>query len=182
MPHRLSIICFLVMMCVSASAQRAVQGTVTSAEDGQPIPGVNVIVEGTSTGTATDVEGKYSLQLAEGQNMLHFSFVGYATQTVTVGDRSQVDVQLASDTQTLEEVVVIGYGVQKKSDLTGAVASVSGSDLSKIPSLNPVQGLMGKAAGVQVTNTSGAPGSSPVVRIRGVGTFNNSSPIYVVDG
>ncbi|MBA4145706.1 MAG: hypothetical protein C0523_08085, partial [Cytophaga sp.] len=172
----------LFLVCISTYGQRTVQGTVTSKDDGQPIPGVNVVVQGTTTGTATDVDGKFSLSLPPGQNTLNFSFLGYVTQTITVGEQSVIDIALATDTQTLEEVVVIGYGVQKKSDLTGAVASVRGEDLVKIPSLNPVQGLMGKVAGVQVTNTSGAPGSSPVVRIRGVGTFNNSSPIYVVDG
>lgn len=172
----------LFLMCVTAYGQRVVQGTVTSKDDGQPVPGVNVVVQGTTTGTATDIDGKFSLQLAEGQNILTFSFIGYTSQTITVGDQSVINVAMATDTQTLDEVVVVGYGVQNKSDLTGAVASVKGEDLVKIPSLNPVQGLMGKVAGVQVTNTSGAPGSSPVVRIRGVGTFNNSSPIYVVDG
>jgi TonB-linked SusC/RagA family outer membrane protein len=180
--RKILIFNLMIMSLSIAFAQKTVQGTVTAKEDGQPVPGVNVVVQGTTVGTATDFDGKYSLQLPEGQNVLAFSFIGYTTQTVTVGSQSVIDVQLESDTETLQEVVVVGYGIQNKSDLTGAIGSIKGSDLTKIPSANAVQGLMGKVAGVQVTNTSGAPGSSPVVRIRGVGTFNNSSPIYVVDG
>jgi TonB-linked SusC/RagA family outer membrane protein len=179
---KLLIFNLLVVIYGTAGAQHIVQGTVTSKDDGQPIPGVNVLIQGTTSGTATDFDGKYSLQLGDNQNTLVFSFVGYTTQTITVGTQSVIDVQLASDTETLEEVVVVGYGIQRKSDLTGAVSSLKGQELTKVPALNPVQGLQGKVAGVQVTNTSGAPGANPMVRIRGVGTFNNSAPIYVVDG
>jgi len=165
-----------------AFAQRTVQGNVTDKEDNQPLPGVNVLVSGTNNGTATDAEGNFTLTLEDNQDVLIFSFIGYKTLNVTVGDQTQLSIQLESDIQSLEEVVVIGYGVQQKSDLTGAVASVRGADLTKIPAVNPAQALMGKVAGVQVTNASGAPGAAPVVRIRGVGTFNNAGPIYVVDG
>src|SRR5258706_3057883 len=140
------------------------------------------MVQGTAKGTATDIEGRYRLELGPGDNNLSFSFIGYKTTTVTVGERSTLDAILEQDTKTLEEVVVVAYGTQKKSDLTGAVSSLRGSDLSKIPALDPSMALQGKVAGVQVTNSSGAPGSQPIVRIRGTGTFNDSSPIYVVDG
>jgi TonB-linked SusC/RagA family outer membrane protein len=161
---------------------RVVEGTVISGDDQTGMPGVNVILKGTTTGTATDVNGKYRLEVPGETSIIQFSFIGYQTAEEPVGTRSVIDITLQADTETLEEVVVVGYGIQRKSDLTGAISSVRGKDLVKVPSSNPMQALQGKVAGVQVTNTSGAPGSSPVVRIRGVGTFNNSSPIYVVDG
>jgi TonB-linked SusC/RagA family outer membrane protein len=182
MTHKLLFSSLLLLINSVVFGQQNVRGRVTSKEDNQPVPGVNVLIQGTAQGAATDLDGKFNLSLAENQKVLIFSFVGYQTQTIDVGTRSVIDVELVADVQSLAEVVVVGYGLQRKSDLTGAVTSVKGSDLVKIPSLNPTQALMGKVAGVQVTNTSGAPGSSPVIRIRGVGTFNNSSPIYVVDG
>ena len=161
---------------------KTITGTVTSADDNVPLPGVNVVVEGTSKGTVTTVDGTYSIDLSPEETTLNFTFVGYVAQKITVNDQTTIDVVLQPDTQTLEEVVVIGYGVVKKSDLTGAVSSVRGSDLTSVPAVSPMQSLQGKVAGVQITSPSGAPGSTPVVRIRGTGTFNNSSPIYVVDG
>ncbi len=163
---------------------KTVKGTVTDAENAQGLPGVNVIVSGTTNGTTTDINGAFSIELANSENSLSlsFTFVGYKTVTEPVGDRTVINVKLETDTQILEDVVIVGYGTQKKTDLTGSVSSLRGSDLTKIPSLDPTQALQGKVAGVQVTNASGAPGSQPIVRIRGVGTFNNSSPIYVVDG
>lgn len=168
---------------VSVWAQsRQISGTVTSSEDGQPLPGVNVVVQGTTKGTVTDINGTYSLELAESENTLVFSFVGFITQTVPVDNRSTVDIVLQIDSKTLEEVVVIGYGTVNKSDLTGSVSSVKGEDLVKVPAVSPMQALQGKVAGLQVMSGSGAPGQSPIVRIRGTGTFNNANPIYVVDG
>lgn len=165
-----------------ALAQRMIHGTVVDAADNQPLPGVNILVSGTNTGTASDVEGNFVLELEEGQNTLVFSFIGYQTKEVNIGDATELAIRMETDVQSLEEVVVIGYGIQQKSDLTGAVASLRGDDLTKIPAANPAQALMGKVAGVQVTSASGAPGAGAVVRVRGVGTFNNASPIYVVDG
>ena len=170
-------------MVISSSAQnRTVTGVVTSSEDGLSLPGVNVIVQGTNKGTATDIGGSYTIELAEGETALSFSFVGFQTQTVEVGDRSVIDIVMEPDPVTLQDVVVVGYGVVRKSDLTGSVSSVRGDDLTRIPAVSPTQALQGKVAGVQVTSSSGAPGSGTVVRIRGTGTFNNSNPIYVVDG
>jgi TonB-linked SusC/RagA family outer membrane protein len=161
---------------------RTVTGKVTSSDDGMPLPGVSVVVQGTNKGTATDAEGQYSLELGSSENTLVFTFVGYKAQTVSVGERTAVDIVLAIDEQILDEVVVIGYGTVRKSDLTGSVSSVRGGDLTKIPAASPMQALQGKVAGVQITTNNGAPGAGPVVRVRGVGTFNNSDPIYVVDG
>jgi TonB-linked SusC/RagA family outer membrane protein len=161
---------------------RTVTGKVTSSEDGMPLPGVSVVVQGTTKGTATDAEGQYSLELAPSENTLVFSFVGYKTQEATVAALTTVDIVLVPDEQMLEEVVVIGYGTVRKSDLTGSVSSVRGGDLTKIPAASPMQALQGKVAGVQITTNTGAPGAGPIVRVRGVGTFNNADPIYVVDG
>lgn len=181
--HKALLVSLLCLISYSGFAQnRVVEGTVTSKDDKEPVPGVNVAVQGTTKGTATDMDGKYRMELSPGENTLVFSFIGFATQTIEVGNRAVVDVVLESDNDLLQEVVVVGYGVQQKSDLTGSISSVKGSELTRIPSFSAVQGLQGKVAGVQIFNSSGAPGANPIVRVRGVGTFNNSSPIYVVDG
>ncbi|WP_416864187.1 MAG: SusC/RagA family TonB-linked outer membrane protein [Imperialibacter sp.] len=181
-----SVVLFIVMSMGSqatAVAQASVvKGKVTSQDDGEGLPGVSIQVEGTSRGTVTDFEGAYSVELQSGDSKLIYSFIGYKTVTVDVGSRSIIDLVMEPDIEQLEEIVVVGYGVQRKSDVTGAVASVRGADLTKIPAANPMQALQGKVAGVQVSSGSGQPGAAPVVRIRGVGTFNDSSPIYVVDG
>lgn len=181
--HKALIITVLSTFSIVGLAQnRVVEGTVTAKEDGQGIPGVNVSIKGTSKGNATDLDGKYRIELGPGENVLVFSFVGFATQTIEVGSRSTVDVVMESDADLLEEVVVVGYGVQQKSDLTGSIASIKTAEITRIPSFNAVQSLQGRISGVQVFNSSGAPGANPIVRVRGVGTFNNTSPIYVVDG
>jgi TonB-linked SusC/RagA family outer membrane protein len=161
---------------------RTITGTVTSQSDSQPLPGVSVVVKGTTRGTVTDVDGKFSIELGPGDNTLEFSYIGHTAQSVTVDQRSEIILALSEDTKLLDEVVVIGYGTVRKSDLTGAVSSIKSSDLTKVPSVSPMQSLQGKVAGLQVMSSSGSPGSSPVVRIRGTGTFNNANPIYVVDG
>lgn len=172
----------LIISVYGFGQDRQVTGTVVEAETGESLPGVNIMVEGTTQGTVTDFNGEYALTLADGDNVLIFSFVGYRTQRVEVGTQTTIDITLEQDVSQLQEVVIIGYGTVQKSDLTGAVSSIDGEELMKIPSANPIQGLQGKVAGVQVTSSSGAPGDNPVVRIRGQGTFNNASPIYVVDG
>ena len=182
MKQFLSVFAFLLAFSSAMAQNRFVEGKVTAQEDSQALPGVNVLVLGTAKGTATDIDGHYRIEMADGETTLNFSFIGYKTISVTVGDRTTVDVALELDTKTLEEVVVVAYGTQKKSDLTGAISSLRGADLTKIPALDPTMALQGKVAGVQVTSSSGAPGSQPIVRIRGTGTFNDASPIYVVDG
>lgn len=180
--RKLLIFNLLIMCWGAVYAQKTVQGTVTSKDDGQPIPGANVLIQGTTTGTVTDIDGKYTLNLADGQDVLHFSFVGYVAQTVTVGGQSVIDIQLESDTKTLDEVVVVGYGVQKKSDITGSTANIKGGELMRQPVLTATQALQGKVAGVQIIS-SGQPGSSPQIRIRGVGTtLSGTTSLYVVDG
>lgn len=174
---------FTYLSVLNAIAQdRTVSGTVTSAEDGLPLPGVSVIVQGTSKGVATGVDGTFLIKLTEGENTLVFSFVGFETQVVPVDQRSVINVFLKPDTKMLEEVVVVGYGIQKKSDVTGAMASVEGSELVKQPVLTATQAIQGKVAGVQIIS-SGQPGTSPQVRIRGVSTaLSGTTVLFVVDG
>lgn len=181
--HRIFTCLIFMLLPLGVMAQnRTITGKVTSSDDGLPLPGVSVVVQGTSKGTVTDVEGLYSIDLSLTESTLVFSFVGYKGQQVVIGERTSVDVVLQIDEHTLEEVVVIGYGTVRKSDLTGAVSSVRGEDLTKIPAVSPMQALQGKVTGLQVTTGSGAPGQAPIVRIRGIGTFNDANPIYVVDG
>jgi TonB-linked SusC/RagA family outer membrane protein len=159
-----------------------ITGRVTGADTKEGLPAATVAVKGTTRGVITDAQGNYSLATEAADSILIFSFVGYETQEVAIAGRSVINVIMPVKQSTLGEVVVIGYGTVRKSDLTGSVSSVKSKDLVKVTSVNPEESLQGKVAGLQVTNTSGAPGAAPVVRIRGVGTFNNSSPIYVVDG
>ncbi len=177
----LVICCCLISLNLFAQ-NRIITGTVTAKDDSQPLIGASVLVQNTTKGASTDADGNYSIELTPTENILVFSYLGYVPQTIVLGESNVVNVVMEQDVTLLNDVVVVGYGTQKKSDLTGAVSSVRGDDLVKIPNSNPVQALQGKVAGVQVTSASGEPGSSPVVRVRGVGTFNNSSPIYVVDG
>jgi TonB-linked SusC/RagA family outer membrane protein len=175
--------CALLLFVSSTYGQsRTVRGTVSDASDGTALPGVNVVVKGTTKGVSTNGSGEYAIELADNEEVLSFSFVGYKTIETAVGDRTAIDIKLETEVTTLEDVVVVGYGVVRKSDLTGSVSSVKGSDLTKIPAASPVLALQGKVPGVQITTASGEPGASAIVRIRGVGTFNNASPIYVVDG
>lgn len=175
------LVFLLFLMASSAMAQVELKGTVTDAANQEPIPGVSIQVIGTDRGTITDIDGNYKLNLDENAT-LRFSFIGYKTQEVSVNGRSTINIELKEDIEALEEVVVVGYGAIKKSDLTGSVTSIKGEELKTVPTANPVDALQGKVSGVQITNSSGAPGSSPIVRIRGVGTSGNPSPIYVVDG
>lgn len=165
-----------------ADSVRTVTGKVISSDEGTGLPGVNVLVVGTSRGTTTDVEGNYTLSLMPSENNLSFTFVGYKTVTEQVGTRTTIDVTMAPETTALEEVVVIGYGEAKKSDLTGAVASVQGTDLERVPVSTAGEALQGRVAGVQVTS-NGRPGSAPNIRVRGLGSVSSrTDPLYVVDG
>jgi TonB-dependent starch-binding outer membrane protein SusC len=161
-----------------------VSGVVKDAETG-PIPGVSVILKGTTTGTTTDADGKFSLKTENSESVLVFSFVGYASQEVRVGDQTSFDITLEVDINTLSEVVVVGvgYGVEKKSDLTGSVATLRGDNLNKTPVSSVDQLLQGKIAGVQVITGSGQPGAGATIRIRGASSLNGSKdPLVVVDG
>jgi len=171
----------LVLVVSPAMAQQAtVSGTVTSGSDEMPTPGVNVVIKGSSRGTVTDLDGNYTISAAE-QDTLVFTYIGYNKEEIAINGRSQINVNLLEDIETLSEIVVVGYGTQRKSDLTGSVSSVKSEEITKIGAANPSEALQGKAAGVNVIS-SGVPGQEPNVRIRGVGTLGNSNPLYVVDG
>lgn len=176
----LLVIFFLPTLLIAQN--RTVSGKVSGDDDNLGIPGASVLVQGTSKGVATDANGNFSLELQAGETVLIISSIGYKTQTIALGERTSINVVLESDAVSLEEVVVIGYGTVRKSDLTGSVSSIRGKELNTVPAINPMQSLQGKIAGVQVASSSGAPGAGTYVRIRGIGTFNDSSPIYVVDG
>ncbi len=171
----------------SAALPYAIQvnGKVTDSSNGEPLPGVAVVLKGTSIGASTGVDGTYSLAVPDGQEngTLVFSYIGFVNQEVPIRNRSVIDIQLQTDVKALEEVVVIGYGTQKRSDVTGAVASVKEAELREraMPSLN--QALAGKMPGVQVNTNSGRPGGRTNIRIRGFSSINTSNnPLYVIDG
>jgi hypothetical protein len=149
--------------------QKTVSGTV-SDENGLPLIGATVVIAGTSSGTTTDFDGNYKITASQG-DVLNFSYVGYSDQNITVGNSNTVNVTLQLD-NTLDEVVVVAYGTQKKEALTGSVGIVETETIEKIATSNVVQGLVGKIAGVQVINNSGQPGAAPAVRIRGIGSIN----------
>ncbi|MBP6460404.1 MAG: TonB-dependent receptor [Crocinitomicaceae bacterium] len=171
----------LVMICTHdvMAQSKTIQGVVTDAA-GLPLPGASVNVQGTKNSASTDLEGKYSLKDVSSTDKVTYSFIGLISQTITVGSQSSINVKLIESTQNLSEVVVVAYGAQKRTKVTGAVSVVGAKDIAAVPITNAESALQGRAAGVSVIN--GAPGSSPSVSIRGLATMNNSSPLYVVDG
>jgi TonB-linked SusC/RagA family outer membrane protein len=157
-----------------------VQGTVKN-RTGELLPGVTVVIKGTSSGTVTGADGTFTLN-TNGSDILVFSFIGMKTQEVPVSNRRTINVEMDEETIGIEEVVAIGYGTQKRRDITGSVVSVKGELLNEIPSSSVEQTLVGRAAGVHVTQGSGIPGAGASIRIRGVGTVNNAEPLYIIDG
>lgn len=164
--------------------QVKVSGIVTDMSTGDVLPGVTILIKGTSAGTVTDFEGKYEIMVDNPTNaVLSFHFIGFEPKEVVIGNRTTIDVGMSTDIQALEEVVVVGYGTQRKSDLTGSVASVSGDELRTMVTSSVDQALQGRMAGVQVTQNSGQPGGAVSVRVRGTTSLTGSSePLYVVDG
>ena len=175
---------FLFLLCLfplGAMAQSIVKGTVND-ETGEPVIGATVKVQGTNEGAITDFNGQFSVNAASNAT-LNISYVGYVTQQVSVGGRNNISVTLKEDTNTLNDVVVIGYGTMKKSDISGSVATINKEQMERKVPVNIAQALQGAAAGVMVTNQDGAPGTSSAIRIRGIGTINgDAQPLYVVDG
>lgn len=151
-------------------------------EEGNPLIGVNVIIKGSGRGTITDIDGQFSLDLTDGEETLVFSYIGYQTLEVAVNKRSTLEITLLESATALDEVVVIGFGTKQRRDVTEAISSVSGEELNQIPVPSFEQALTGRAAGVQVIAGSGIPGSGATIRVRGVGSLNNSEPLYVIDG
>ncbi len=170
----------LLLTSVSAFAQtKTVTGTITDATN-EPLIGVSVVVQGTSTGTVTNMDGKYSISVTP-EDVLVFSYVGMATQSIKVGTQSVINVTLKEDSQLLAETVVIGYGSAKKRDLTGSITNIKGDEIANKPAMNPLSSLQGKVAGVQIVN-SGRAGADPEIRIRGTNSINGYKPLYIVDG
>ncbi len=170
----------LVLSVSSAYAQKTVTGTILD-EFGLGLPGVSVLVKGTTTGTATDIDGKYSLNVQNDQATLVFSFIGYTTVEQLVGARSVINVNMKPDERTLTELVVTGYSIDSRRETTGAIATVNPKDLTVIPTGNIEQTLQGRVSGVTVI-TNGQPGTSSIIRVRGFGAFGGNEPLYIVDG
>lgn len=173
-----------ILFGLALNAQQTVTGTVISQPDGLPLPGANILVKGTATGATTDMDGTYSIEVQDGASVLVFSYLGFLSQDVTVGDQTVVDVTLIEDASQLSEIVIVGYGARRKSDVTGSVSSVKADELTAFPVLDAEQALQGRAAGVVVqSNNGGEPGAPIKINIRGNTSINASSdPLIVVDG
>lgn len=179
------ILVLLVILCSMPviGQEINVKGVVTSADDGQPIPGLTVVVKGTFTGTVTDINGAYSINVPA-NSTLEFSFVGLKPQEIAVNNRTTINVVMAPTTEAIDEVVVVGYGTQKKSVVTGAISSIKAKDLEKVAPGRIEQALQGRVSGVTIAQNSGQPGSASTIRVRGVTTFGEggNNPLWVVDG
>ena len=176
----LSLLLLGFALSMSFAQQRTVTGTVTSADEGA-LPGVNIVIQGTTQGAVTGGDGNFTISVPGDDAVLVFSFIGYTTQAVPVGSQTTVDVVLAPDVTSLDEIVVTAYATQKKKDLTGAVGVIASDELTQMPQGNITQQMQGRVAGVNVTQDS-RPGQTAKVRIRGFSSFSNNSPLYVVDG
>ncbi|MBN3581275.1 TonB-dependent receptor [Algoriphagus aestuarii] len=179
----LTFLMYLGLMGSVLAQTREVSGVVISGEDNLPLPGVSVLVKGTTTGTVTDIDGKFNVNVSGSDATLVLSFIGFTTLEVPVGDRSVFDLTLLPDTKSLEEVIVVGYGEQKKETITGSVATVKGKDLVKSPAMNLSNSIAGRMAGVVAVNRSGEPGyDGSGIRIRGSNTLGNNDALVVIDG
>lgn len=179
----LSALAVLLAVGMGFAQQRTVSGTVMAATGSFPLPGVNIQIKGTLQGTFTGGDGKYSLEVPSNDAVLVFSLIGYASQEVVVGNQSTIDISMKEDVRELGEVVVTGYGEQDRKTLTSSISSVSSKDIQGLPMASPDQMMQGRAAGVQVSSSSGTPGGGMYIRVRGSTSINASSdPLYVVDG
>jgi TonB-linked SusC/RagA family outer membrane protein len=180
-----SVLLFLTVLASASNVfaqNKTVSGTIVSQEDNAPIPGVNVVVKSTSTGTVTDVNGFYTLAVDDNATLV-FSSIGFITQEISAVGRSVIDISLMTDTKTLSEVVVIGYGSQRKRDITSAVSNINMEDVGDVPATNVTRLIQGQAPGVVVRQRNGAPGGQFEIRVRGIGSLGaGSNPLYVVDG
>ncbi len=173
---------FLIGSQIVNAQSKQISGTVTSAEDGMGMPGVSVVIKGTTIGASTDIDGKYSLE-AQASDVLMFSFVGTVTQEITVGDQTVINVVLEAESIGVDEVIVTGYTAHRKSEVTGSTVQVKGEDLADMPVVSVDQALQGRVAGVAVSGASGTPGSAQKIRIRGRSSITaGNEPLYVIDG
>lgn len=176
-----AICLMLSIITLTGYSQQSITGKITSSEDGQGIPGVSVVIKGTNKGTTSDASGNYKIA-APAKSKLSFSAVGFIGQEVEVGAKTEIDIKLLSDVQSLSEVVVVGYGTQKKSQLTGAIASVTAKQITEMPITNLGQAIQGRIAGVDVAQSGSKPGSTPNVLIRGRRSFNAGNNPFVRSG
>ncbi|WP_456461719.1 SusC/RagA family TonB-linked outer membrane protein [Lutibacter sp.] len=180
---KLFLLTVIIFLPISLFAQQTVTGKVTEKATGSELPGVGIIIKGTTKGTSTDFDGKYSLENVKKGDVLVFSYIGFTTLEITVGDNTTINVALEQDTETLNEVVIIGYGTTTVKDATGSITSVKPKDLNRGVIISPDQMLTGKVAGIQVISNGGAPGSGSTIRIRGGASLNASNdPLFIIDG
>jgi len=180
---RILFLIAIVFFASQAFAQEyQLTGKVTDAKDKSTLPGATVLVKGTTNGTLTDIDGNYSIKVSPGATLV-FSFIGYVPQEVVIAGQKSLVVSLVQEATTLEEVLVIGYGTQKKTDRTGAIAHVTSAELNQGSMTDPIQGLQGKASGVVITKKGGDPNAGFAVKIRGSAGFDsNTQPLFVIDG
>jgi len=178
----LTLLTFLFLGMFNTFGQVTIKGTVSDTTNA-PLPGVAVLVKGNETkGTQTDFDGHFSITIQKQESTLIFRFLGYKTKEVVLGNQTSIQVVLNEDAQSLDEVVVIGYGTQKKSDVTGAIGQVKAKELTAVVTTNPIDALQGRVSGVTVTSSSGSPGSGADILIRGIGSFGSNQPLYIIDG
>ena len=180
--RRMAALALSLLVGVSLSAQQKVtiSGVVTDDQN-EPMIAAGVVQKGTTNGTITDIDGNFTLTVPAG-SVIEFSSVGYVTQEYVASQTATITIKMEADTQMIEETVVVGYGVQKKSDVTGAISQVKSEDIQNRTITSPVQALGGKTAGVQTFASSARPGASPAIRVRGISSNNDANPLYVVDG
>lgn len=175
------LLAIFMMLCVAGYSQSALTGRITDEQD-QPLPGVNILIKGTTKGTVTDANGQYAIEGVPGDAVLIISFIGYATQEIPVGSNTSIDAKLVPDAKMLQEVVAVGYGMRTMKEVTGAVALVTSDEIAKINPVRLDQALQGQSAGVMISPTSGSPGAGWIIRIRGLTTNGNNNPLLLVDG
>ena len=176
-------LCLFVMgFCMQLSAQITVAGKVTETPSGDPLLGVSIVVKGTTIGVSTDLDGAYSLSVPDENSTLRFTYIGYSPQEIVVGSKRTINVQLAEDLQVMEEVVVIGYGTQKRGSITGSITAINASVIEDFAVTNLSNALAGRLSGVSIQQTTSRPGASSVFNIRARGTINDASPLFVIHG
>lgn len=173
---------FFLLLCLNSFAQIPLTGRILDAADGEPLIGATVALKGVARGTTTDIDGRFRLEAPSEDALLIISYVGYLTQEIPVGKQRDFNLALEENRSVLDEVVVVGYGAQKRSSISGAVSSITAEEIGALPVLRTEQALQGRVAGVTVTQNSGSPGSALTVRVRGTSSLGNSEPLYIVDG
>ena len=182
MKKEILLLLFIVLYSIGYAQQYSVTGKVTSSDDGSSMPGVSISVKGTTTGTITDIDGKYSIDVKNLNSILVFSFIGMRTEEIEFTGQGSINVQMKGEAFGLDEIIAVGYGVQKKSVVTASITKVTSDDLKNVTPSRVDNVLKGLTSGVTVTASSGQPGASSQIRIRGIGTINNSDPLFIVDG